>query len=228
MKTLVTAFALAISLLLTWAGNPPVARISIANAVKSPSEIFHPYPGFGRVISTNGHDATVIVDGSASLNPNDEVLIYEAVYYDEGVAFNLAGPNYSGIFTFGGVRVGDTENHRYALIVSGSGGESSVEFDFAAITPAEAPYYLLDDLGELEEQPHNIRFRYRPALTTALTSAAERLAQGHLIRGIRSLRHFQKLIRLQHRRLGAPVTAACLQFAETIIETAKIAPTPTP
>ena len=69
------------------------------------------------------------------------------------------------------------------------------EFDFSVLTPAEAAYYMFGDLDEVEETLGGVRFRFRPALITALTHASNRLA---------------------------PVTDACIQFTDTVIETAKI------
>ena len=54
---------------------------------------------------------------------------------------------------------------------------------------------MLGDFDEVEAMLGGVRFRFRPAQTTALTRASNRLA---------------------------PVTAACIQFTDTVIKTAKI------
>ncbi|HTD67774.1 MAG TPA: hypothetical protein VK846_14710, partial [Candidatus Limnocylindria bacterium] len=206
--------------------SPPVARFKFVNGVIFPSELIQGRTDSAIFISTNGRTATITLDGSASSDPDgDPISFFGVVYYDEP-DIHLAG-SANPVVSFEG-RLGDDRRSFRFYVVSHSSAPfyppieySEAHFDFDVVTPADAAFWLIDDLNETEEDLPEIHLRHRPALFKALRSASERLRQGKLKKGIRSLRRFQSLIRVQRRHLSPQVTHAFISYTQAVIDAAK-------
>jgi hypothetical protein len=150
------------------------------------------------VLSLNGADACVVLDGSASSDPENKPLQFQWIANGTNVIATSA-------VTTNCLPLGC---HTLTLIVSDGSGVCRTDLDVCVITPGEA----VEGCIALVEQTDVTRRNKRPLIAT-LKAAAASFDRGSLTSGVNQLGAFQNKVRAQ---IGKDNPAEAQMFSDTV------------
>jgi uncharacterized delta-60 repeat protein len=153
------------------------------------------------VISPNGIDATVILDGTRSSDPDGDLLRY--TWYESGITSPLA----NGAVAVVTLPVG---SHSLLLVVSDSLLEDTNAFSVEIITTAQAVERLMAQVDSLWPRSH-------PLLAT-LSAALASIQRGNTVSANNQLQAFQNKVRAQVASSAPALAEAFIQAAQEIID----------
>jgi hypothetical protein len=186
-------------------GNrPPVPVIGI-----SPLVLITPESPNGVILSPNNSNAVVILDGSGSHDPDNDLLVY-TWFEDPAVPFA------SGVLATNPFSIG---THTIKLAVSDGKMSVAVQGSFQIISAAEAVSQVVQYINN-SALPLN---RKNPLLAS-LQAATASFAQGNVIPGINQLQAFQNKVRAQVAPQDAALAATLLESVTKIIDALQNAP----
>jgi hypothetical protein len=189
-----------------WAGSPPVPVVHVVNEVRIPTVLDNP-GGFYFVISPDGVTAKVILDASASSDPDNDPLQFWWGEYDEGSLHAFAS----------GVRVTkefSAESLRLGLAVSDGSTVVESEFIVSIATPARIVTSLIDVIKD-DAMPG----KPRHSLVAPLEKAFRDFERGNDRRALQALRVFLRRARV-HPVSPDPARAMGVQtLTQVLIDT---------
>ena len=136
MKAMTVLICFLLPSISLWAGSPPLPVVNVVNEVRIPAVLDNP-GGFFYVISPDGVTAEVILDASASSDPdNDPLQFWWGEYYEGSLHAFASGVRVTNEFS--------AESLRLGLAVSD--GTTVVEREFIVViaTPARIVTSLID------------------------------------------------------------------------------------
>jgi len=193
-----TALKIQASLSLVVAVNePPVAKATIRPLANLSSKITNP-----QIISTNGSNATVILDGSLSTDEENDPLQF--FWSTNGAPFAV------GIIT---TNVLELCTYTITLTVTEAGASASDTLTLDIISTDQAT----EELGLLVDGSTLSRNAKRP-LIASLKMGMASLARGDSQAGVNQLQAFQNKVRAQVGRTDPDLAAALIRAAQVIID----------
>jgi hypothetical protein len=184
MKTMTVLTCFLISFTSLWAGSPPVPVVNVVNEVRIPAVLDNP-GGFYYVISPDGLTAQVILDASASSDPDNDPLQFWWGEFDEDSLHVFAS----------GVRVTNefsAESLRLGLAVSDGSTVVEREFIVVVATPARIVTSLIDIIKD-DAMPG----KAKRSLIAPLEEAFEDFERGDDEDALRALRVFLRKAKVQ-------------------------------
>ena len=177
--------------------HPPVAQASISplfqTSVSDTNEA---------VLSVNGLDATVILDGSTSSDPDGDPLQYS---WYQGGDLLATGAVATNVFAVGA--------HTISLVVSDGKATATNQVTFEVITSAEAATSLL---LVLEQSP--LPSRSKQPLSVSLAAAMNSFERGHSRPAVNQLAAFQNKVRAQIAPKDPALAATLIHAAQVLID----------
>jgi hypothetical protein len=190
-------------------GAPPVPVVSVSPSLNScPGYYCDPHGTTHWVIASDGIFATVVLDASASFDPDGDALTFLWARVDDGDQF------------FGSTaRTTNTwfQGEFIRLYVSDGTSTSTYFFHLELITPLGVVENLMDAIDELEID-EGVRFRGRSSLDAMLTRAGQHLQDGEIAQSVDLLERFQKRIASQSALIGAVYAQDLIQTSQAIID----------
>jgi hypothetical protein len=184
----------------TGPNEPPIAKASVGSLANLSPRIVNP-----QIISTNGSNAVIVLDGSLSTDPNNDPLQF--AWTVNGVAFS------SRMVSTSVLPVG---SYTITLTVSDGASTSTDTLLVDIITTGQA----VQELMLLVDDSSLARTAKRP-LMAILQVAADCLGQGdHMQPCLNQLAAFQNKVRAQIGRTDAALADALMQAAQGIINAA--------
>jgi hypothetical protein len=155
-------------------------------------------------VSSNGLDATVVLDGSRSSDPDGDALDYLWLS-----AINSQPSTFlaDGVVAVAQLPVGV---HPILLVVNDGLATATNVITVEVITTAQAVQHLI-------AQVESGWRRSRPLVAT-LSAALHSIERGNTVTAINQLRAFQSQVRAQVSPSDSPLAARCIQMAQEIID----------
>jgi hypothetical protein len=206
MKAMTVLTCFLISPISLWAGSPPVPVVHVVNEVRIPAVLDNP-GGFYFVISPDGVSAKVILDASASSDPDNDPLQFWWGEYDEGSLHVFAS----------GVRVTNefnAESLRLGLAVLDGTTVVERQFIVSIATPARIVTSLIDVIKD-DAMPG----KAKRSLIAPLEEAFEDFERGDDEGALRALRVFLRKARVQPVSPDPARAAGVRTLTQVLIDT---------
>ena len=189
--------------------RPPAPTVSVSPVLNScPGYYCDPHGTTFWAIAPNENGVELILDASASTDPDGDPLRFRWARLDDGDQFFATGPT---------TPVTVLESTRFRLYVSDGIAETTFLFDVEVLTPSQVAENLIDALDELE-QDEGIRIRARKSLDNLLNRVVDALAAGDSARAMQWLNLFQKRIADQTDILGEVNALDLIATAQALLE----------
>jgi hypothetical protein len=189
--------------------NPPVAIVYVSPTINAcPTAYCDIYGTHYFVIAPPGGSASVVLDASASYDPDGDPITFLWAELDDGQWFFSTNARTTQVLS---------ESTRFRLYVSDGTKTTTNTFNVVLLTPEQVVTGLID-LEELE-MDQGIQFRRRNSLQQMLRKAAQLLAANETRAAVKHLRQFQTAIANQSALIGQVHADNLISIVQAVIDT---------